>query len=96
MAENPGNVALVHIDVDLYSAAHAVLELLNDRIVPSTVIVFDDMADWNALKRGSPGTYENWQEDEWKALLEWTATHARRFAIVSRGARSVLAIRVLV
>ncbi len=54
--EHPGRIALLHIDSDLYSSAVTVLEELNDQIVPSTIIVFDEMY-------GSGG-WKNWEEGE--------------------------------
>jgi hypothetical protein len=95
LSENPGNVAFLHIDVDLYSAAIAVLEFLDDRIVPGTVIVFDDVAIWSALEQGHAGAYDKWMEGEWRALHEWAQRFGRRFAVISRLVTSVMAIRVL-
>ncbi len=95
LRENPGNISFIHIDADLYSAAKAILELLDERIVPSTVIVFDDVANWQALQQGQAGGYDHWRKGEWRALLEWTQNRRRRFAVISRLRNSVLGIRVL-
>lgn len=38
-----GYVSFVHIDCDLYSSTKAVLDNLVDRIVPGTVILFDEL-----------------------------------------------------
>ncbi len=95
LRENPGNVAFVHVDVDIYSAARFVLDALNERIVPGTVIVFDDMGIWNALRRGTDGGYAAWRDGEWKALIEWLDNSGRRIAVTSRGTSSVLGVRVL-
>lgn len=38
----PAQVALLHVDSDLYSSARVVLEQLRSAIVPGTVIVFDE------------------------------------------------------
>jgi len=40
--KHPDNVALVHIDCDLYSSTRLVLHHLTPRIVPGTVIVLDE------------------------------------------------------
>ena len=66
LAQNEGSVAFVHIDSDLYSSSQTILKTLNKRIVPGTVIVFDELRDWN-----NQGVYERWKEGEWKALIEW-------------------------
>jgi predicted O-methyltransferase YrrM len=60
LAEHPGPIAFLHIDCDLYSSTACVLRLVAERIVPGTVILFDELI-------GYPG----WQEGEYKALCEW-------------------------
>ena len=55
-----GPVAFLHIDSDLYSSAQYVLNTLADRIVPGTVIVFDEYFNF-------PG----WQQDEFRAWQEF-------------------------
>jgi hypothetical protein len=50
----------LHIDCALYSSTACVLRLVAERIVPGTVILFDELI-------GYPG----WQEGEYKALCEW-------------------------
>jgi hypothetical protein len=64
-AANPEPVRLLHVDSDLYSSAVTVLRGLDDRIVPGTVIVFDELVDF------AGGWYPNWREGEWRALCEW-------------------------
>jgi len=56
---NPGPAAFLHIDCDLYESTRCVFENLADRIVPGTVIVFDEYFN-----------YPNWQEHEYKAFQE--------------------------
>jgi Macrocin-O-methyltransferase (TylF) len=60
LAKNPGPVAFLHVDCDLYSSTSCVFGFLSDRLVPGTVILFDELL-------GYPG----WQQGEWKALREW-------------------------
>lgn len=57
-----GPVAFLHIDSDLYSSARYVLDSLRDRLVPGTVIVFDEYFNF-------PG----WQQDEFRAWQEFVA-----------------------
>jgi predicted O-methyltransferase YrrM len=59
-AENPGPAAFIHIDSDLYEPARCVLEQLEDRIQPGTVIVFDEYFN-----------YPNWQAHEFRAFHEF-------------------------
>jgi hypothetical protein len=86
LAEVPGNIGLIHIDSDLYSSARTILFGLNERIVPGTVLVFDELyLGWDDVK----AKYANWQAHEWRALQEWLAecdravrphSHSMRYA----------------
>ena len=73
-AENFGSISFLHVDCDLYSSTRDVLALLNDRIVPGTVIVFDEMYPWSDLAE-----YDLWAEGEYRALGEWLAEYNRAF-----------------
>jgi Macrocin-O-methyltransferase (TylF) len=42
LGEHRDNIALLHIDCDLYSSTRTVLSYLSSRIVPGTVIVLDE------------------------------------------------------
>ncbi len=59
LEKNPGPAAFVHIDSDLYRPAQTVLDLLEDRILPGTIIVFDEYFN-----------YANWQQHEYRAFRE--------------------------
>lgn len=65
---HPGDVALVHIDSDLYSSAKTVLDNLAPRIRPGTLIVFNEYFN-----------YPNWQQHEFKAFQEFCATHRVKY-----------------
>jgi hypothetical protein len=56
LAKYPERAAFLHFDCDLYSSTKTVLDLLHERIVPGTVLVFDE--------------YETGADDERKAFLE--------------------------
>ncbi len=60
LESHPGNAAFLHIDCDLYSSARCVFDLLSDRIVPGTVIQFDELLN-----------YPGWQRGEMKAFREF-------------------------
>ena len=62
LVEHTGPIAFLHIDSDLYSSARYVLDTLAERIVPGTVIVFDEYFNF-------PG----WQQDEFRAWQEFVA-----------------------
>ncbi|HET9482316.1 MAG TPA: class I SAM-dependent methyltransferase, partial [Xanthomonadales bacterium] len=42
LAANPGPLRFAHVDCDLYESTRTVLEAFAERIVPGTVLVFDD------------------------------------------------------
>jgi len=72
----------VHVDCDLYSAARTVLSLLAERIVPGTVIVFDEYFN-----------FPNWEQHEYKAFREFAAEHAVTYRYLAF-ARQQVAVRI--
>ena len=78
-AGNQDPVAFVHIDCDLYKSTKDALYLLNDQIVPGTILVFDELRDWE-----EQGVYERWREGEAKALFEWCGEFNRCVAPLYR------------
>ncbi|HBI15678.1 MAG TPA: hypothetical protein DDY20_09225 [Desulfobulbaceae bacterium] len=70
------NAAFIHIDSDLYSSAKTVLALLRPRIVPGTVIVFDEFFN-----------YPGWQEHECRAFLEFISASGLSFRYISYASR---------
>lgn len=69
--EVSGPAAFLHIDSDLYSSARTVLEVLGDRIVPGSVIVFDEYLN-----------YPGWQDGEVQAWREFCEARAVRYRYV--------------
>jgi hypothetical protein len=61
-------VAFIHMDCDLYSSTKTVLDLLKDRLMAGTVIVFDDFLM-------QPG----WQREEHKAWFDFVGEHHVEF-----------------
>lgn len=89
MAENEGNVAYLHIDSDLYSSAIYVLNTLNERIVPGTLIVFDELANFRLS-----GKLNNWPIHEWRAMFDWMEKNNREVEPVARSCMYQAAIKV--
>ena len=58
--EHNEKCAFIHIDCDLYSSTKCVFDLLEDKIVSGTIIVFDEYFN-----------YPDWQNGEYKALQEF-------------------------
>jgi hypothetical protein len=61
-AGHPGRAAFLHIDCDLYSSTKCIFAHLGGRVLPGTVIVFDEYFD-----------YPGWQEHEFRAFHELVA-----------------------
>jgi hypothetical protein len=91
MNDNPGVVSFLHVDCDLYSSTLDILTLLNDRIVPGTVIVFDEMYPWNDVE-----SYDLWEQGEFRALDEWIRNHQRSFRTLYRSVHQQCSIEVIV
>jgi len=60
--KNAGPVRFINVDCDIYSSTKTILDLLADRMVPGSVIVFDEYIG-----------NEHWREDEYKAFQEAVA-----------------------
>jgi tetratricopeptide (TPR) repeat protein len=74
LASHAGPVRFVNVDCDLYSSAKTIFEHLAARIVPGTVIVFDEYLG-----------YEQWREDEFKAFQEALRAHSWRYEYLAFG-----------
>jgi hypothetical protein len=82
LTANPGAVAFVHIDCDLYSSTKTIFDLLADRFVPGTVIVFDEYFN-----------YPNWENHEFKAFQELVAQRKLAYTYLAF-ARQQVTVRV--
>jgi hypothetical protein len=89
LEQNPGDICFLHIDSDLYSSALTVLTLLNHRIVPGTVIVFDEMYPWANYEK-----YDLWEQGEFKALGEWITNYNREFVPLFRSQHQQCSLKV--
>lgn len=72
LASHPGPVRIAHIDCDLYSSTRTVLTQLRERLVPGSVLLFDDML-------GYPG----YEAHELRAFEEFVAEDGRRYEILA-------------
>lgn len=75
-----GPLRLLHIDCDIYTSTKQVLLGFNERLVPGSVITFDELVDWT-----NGGIFPYWPECEWKALNEWLIECGRQVRFMSRG-----------
>jgi hypothetical protein len=63
LVQNPGKkIAFLHVDCDLYSSTKTVLTALQDRLVPGSIILFDELIN-----------YTGWQDQEYRAFMEYVA-----------------------
>jgi hypothetical protein len=65
---NKGPLALLHVDCDLYSSTKTIFDLMRDRIVDGTVIIFDEYFN-----------FPFWQNHEFKAFREFIAGTGLRY-----------------
>jgi predicted O-methyltransferase YrrM len=59
---HPGPVDFLHVDGDLYSSAVTVLELVGPRLLPGSIVIFDEFFN-----------YPGWQKHEFRAWEEYLA-----------------------
>jgi hypothetical protein len=79
---NPGPVAFIHIDCDLYSSTQTILTSLADRCAPGTIILFDEYFN-----------YPNWEVHEYKAFQEFVTNYAVKYRYLAF-ARQQVAVRI--
>jgi Methyltransferase domain len=80
--KHPGSVAFIHFDCDLYSSSKTVFNLMAPRIVPGTVILFDEYFN-----------YPNWEQHEFKAFQEFVETLRIKYTYLGF-ARQQVAVRI--
>lgn len=80
---HPGSVAFLHIDCDLYQSTKTVFDQIADRIVPGTIVVFDEYFN-----------YPNWQAHEFRAFQELVDEFQIRYEYLAY-ARLQVAVRII-
>lgn len=78
LIKNDGPVSFVNIDCDLYSSTKTVLTLLSGRLLPGSVLFFDEIVDWTERH------YPAWEGGEYRALSEWCREGSRSVRPVFR------------
>jgi predicted O-methyltransferase YrrM len=71
LASHPGPITLLHVDCDLYSSTKTIFDACRSRIVPGTVIVFDEYMN-----------YVGWRRHEHKAFMEFVASTGLRYRYI--------------
>ena len=76
LEEHDQPMRFMHVDCDLYSSTRTVFDIMAPRIVPGTVIVFDEYFN-----------YPNWQEHEYKAFQEFIRETGHSYSYLAFTAR---------
>ena len=82
LERNHGPVAFIHVDCDLYRSTRTIFTLLADRIVPGTIILFDEYFN-----------YPNWEQHEYKAFQEFVTAKSVSYRYLAF-ARQQVVVRI--
>lgn len=66
-----GDIKFINVDCDLYSSTKTIFDLISDRIVSGTIILFDEFIG-----------YPTWKEDEFKAFHEAVTRYEWNYKIL--------------
>jgi Macrocin-O-methyltransferase (TylF) len=83
LRDNPGDVAFVHLDCDLYSSTKTVLSSIAARVTSGTVLLFDEYFN-----------YANWEQHQFKAFQEFVQEHDVKYVYLGF-ARQQVAVRLV-
>ena len=81
LSAHSDDIAFCHVDGDLYTSCNDVLYGLNERIVPGTVLVFDELTTFETadLKK-----WHNLWNHECRSLMEWCEYNGRKVEMFAR------------
>jgi hypothetical protein len=77
-------LSFLHMDADLYSSTKTVFDILGDRIVPGTVIQFDEFFN-------HPG----WKDQEYKAFMEFVESYKVKYKFLGYTPTQQLAVKIV-
>ncbi len=80
--QNPGPIAFMHVDCDLYSSTKTIFELLAARLQPGTIVLFDEYFN-----------YPNWRRHEFKAFREFVQERQVKYEYLAY-ARQQVTVRI--
>src|SRR6266498_3275015 len=64
-------IAFMHIDCDLYSSTKVIFDLMAERLVKNSILVFDEFFN-----------YPGWKQHEFRAFLEFIETNKKEFEYI--------------
>src|SRR5579864_1213576 len=82
LANNPGPVAFIHVDCNIYSSTKTILDLVAPRLASGSVILFDEYFN-----------FPNWEQHEFKAFQEFVAAYRVKYTYLAF-ARQQVAVRI--
>lgn len=71
LSSRHGPASFIHMDCDLYSSTKCVLQILGERVVPGTVIIFDEFYN-----------YQGWELGEHLAWMEFCLARAIKYQFI--------------
>ena len=74
LREHSEPASFVHLDCDLYSSTRTVLDILDRRLMPGTILVFDEYF-----------AYSGWRDHEFKAFQEYVERSGRPYEYLAFG-----------
>ena len=69
--KNAAQIALLHVDCDLYSSTMTVFNALDEYILPGTIIVFDELMN-----------FRDYEKQEMRALYEYVTRRKLQFEVI--------------
>jgi hypothetical protein len=79
--QHRGPFAFMHIDYDLFSSTKTIFDLLSDRIVRGTVILFDEYFN-----------YPNWENGEYLAFQQFSTNYQRAYRYLGYARQQVAVV----
>ncbi len=83
LASDERPFAFVHVDCDTYGSTRTILNLIPDRLIPGTVVLFDEYFG-----------YRGWRREEWKAWQDFTKANRIEYEYIAFSNAQV-AVRVI-
>lgn len=77
-------LSFLHMDADLYSSTKEIFDILGDRIIPGTVIQFDEFLN-------HPG----WKDHEYKAFMEFVESKQVKYKFIGFTESGQVAVKIL-
>lgn len=85
LAEHPENVAFLHLDADLYSSTDFVMRRLENRLVPGSLVYFDELIY----------PCNEFRQHEYKAFIEHHERTGLHYGYLGRRNQEAYAFRVI-